>query len=39
MITAAFVILTILAAVPYYILSALFSMGGASPDYGISGLL
>lgn len=38
-ITAAFAILTILAAVPYWILAALGSMGGPAPDYGISVLL
>jgi hypothetical protein len=39
MITAAFAILTILAAGPYWILTALGSMAGPSPDYGISVLL
>ena len=39
MITTVFTILTILAAVPYWILSALASMGGPSPDYGIAILL
>jgi len=38
-ITAAFAILTILAAFPYWILEALASMGGPAPDYGISVLL
>ena len=39
MITATFVILTSLAAIPYWILCAIASMGGPFPDYGIFVLL